>query len=66
MRRLLFEQPESTDEQRKVAAAICCEQAQEYHRKSDLERVKQCFSEAQSYTPDDIEACRIHLNACQV
>ncbi|XP_053350629.1 tetratricopeptide repeat protein 21B [Clarias gariepinus] len=58
MRRLPFEQPESTDEQRKVAAAICCEQAQEYHRKSDLERVKQCFSEAQSYTPDDIE---IHL-----
>lgn len=68
MRRLPFEQPETKDEQRKVAAAICCEQAQEYRRKSDLERAKQCYSDALSYTPDDIEVmfCSVHLNAHQI
>lgn len=55
MRRLPFEQPEIKDEQRKVAAAIYCEQALEYRRKPDLERAKQCYSDALSYTPDDIE-----------
>ncbi|XP_017334508.1 tetratricopeptide repeat protein 21B [Ictalurus punctatus] len=63
MRRLPFEQPETKDEQRKVAAAICCEQAQEYRRKSDLERAKQCYSDALSYTPDDIET---HLQVAQL
>lgn len=55
MRRLPFEQPETKDEQRKVAADICCEQAQEYRRNSDLERAKKCYSDALSYTPDNIE-----------
>ncbi|KAK3551904.1 hypothetical protein QTP70_031550 [Hemibagrus guttatus] len=63
MRRLPFEQPETKDEQRKVAAAICCEQAQEYRWKSDLERAKQCYSDALSYIPDDIE---IHLQLAQL
>ncbi|KAF7708887.1 tetratricopeptide repeat protein 21B isoform X2 [Silurus meridionalis] len=55
MRRLPFEQPEIKEEQRKVAAAICFLQAHEYRQKSDLERARQCYSEALSYTPDDIE-----------
>ncbi|XP_026769717.3 tetratricopeptide repeat protein 21B [Pangasianodon hypophthalmus] len=63
MRRLPFEQPETKDEQRKVAAAICCEQAREYRRKSDLESAKQCYSDALSYTPDNIE---IHLQVAQL
>ncbi|KAF4087868.1 hypothetical protein AMELA_G00076230 [Ameiurus melas] len=63
MRRLPFEQPETKDEQRKVAAAICCEQAQEYRRKPDLEKAKQCYSDALTYSPDDIE---IHLQVAQL
>ncbi|XP_060776687.1 tetratricopeptide repeat protein 21B [Neoarius graeffei] len=63
MRRLPFEQPEIKDEQRKVAADICCEQAQEYRRNSDLEQAKKCYSDALSYTPDNIE---IHLQVAQL
>ncbi|KAK2854581.1 hypothetical protein Q7C36_006450 [Tachysurus vachellii] len=63
MRRLPLEQPETKDEQKKVAAAVFCEQAQEYRRKSDLEKAKQCYSDALSYFPDDIE---INLQVAQM
>ncbi|TSK16080.1 WD repeat-containing protein 48 [Bagarius yarrelli] len=63
IRRLAFEQPETKDEQRKVAAAVCCEQALEYRRTSNLDKAKQCYSDALSYIPDDTE---IHLQVAQL
>uniref|UniRef100_A0A8B9LN90 Tetratricopeptide repeat domain 21A n=1 Tax=Astyanax mexicanus TaxID=7994 RepID=A0A8B9LN90_ASTMX len=55
VRRLPFEQPEKSDEQRRVTAAICCEQAKEYHYSNDLEKAEQCYSEALNHCPDDTE-----------
>ncbi|XP_072534985.1 tetratricopeptide repeat protein 21B [Salminus brasiliensis] len=62
-RRLSFEQPEKSDEQRRVTAGVCCEQAQEYHHSKDLEKAEQYYSEALSYCPDDTE---IHLQIAQL
>uniref|UniRef100_A0AAY5F632 Tetratricopeptide repeat domain 21A n=1 Tax=Electrophorus electricus TaxID=8005 RepID=A0AAY5F632_ELEEL len=56
LRQLPFEQPKSRDEQRRVTAAVCCDQAQEYCRSGDLERAQQCYSEALTYCPEDTEA----------
>ncbi|XP_026858776.2 tetratricopeptide repeat protein 21B [Electrophorus electricus] len=55
LRQLPFEQPKSRDEQRRVTAAVCCDQAQEYCRSGDLERAQQCYSEALTYCPEDTE-----------
>ncbi|XP_066538772.1 tetratricopeptide repeat protein 21B [Hoplias malabaricus] len=55
VRRLLFEAQEKGDEQRKVAADICCELAQEFRRSHDLEKAKHYYSEAQAYCPENIE-----------
>ncbi|XP_062848130.1 tetratricopeptide repeat protein 21B [Trichomycterus rosablanca] len=63
IRRLHFEQPEVIDEQRKIAAAICCERAKEYCSMRDFERAKECYSEALSYSPKDLQ---IHFQIAQL
>ncbi|XP_036445416.1 tetratricopeptide repeat protein 21B [Colossoma macropomum] len=55
VRRLSFEQPEKIDQQKRMAAVVCCELAQKFCSNHDLEKAKQCYSEALMYCTDDIE-----------
>uniref|UniRef100_A0AAR2IPM8 Tetratricopeptide repeat domain 21B n=1 Tax=Pygocentrus nattereri TaxID=42514 RepID=A0AAR2IPM8_PYGNA len=60
VRRLSFEQPEKIDQQKRMAAVICCELAQKLCSKHDLEKAKQFYSEALIYCADDIEIAQLY------
>ncbi|XP_051538517.1 tetratricopeptide repeat protein 21B [Myxocyprinus asiaticus] len=54
------EQPAESEEQRKLLAVICCDCAQEFHLRNNLEMAKQLYTDALNYSPDN-EEITLHL-----